>query len=260
MFIVYFDESGTHYKAKAFALAGYIATAEQWIEFEREWRDLLQSENISMFHRTDLECFHNEFSEDNGWNPTRRERVVRRAQGIIRRRVNIGISSSIIKQAYDEIITGEARHFYGEHYYSFAVRDCLERVADWIKRFHRTEPIRYVFEKGAEGQTEVNEALTEAYEDKDLRERFKLDGWSFEDKRSVVQLQAADLLAYETFKHMENQIVDGVKRRMRKSLYDLLRQSGGTPHHSNYWNTHNLTELVDVYRSRRDSSGQHSAG
>jgi hypothetical protein len=70
-----------------------------------------------------------------------------------------------------------------------------------------------------------------------------------------VQLQAADLLAYESFKHMDNRIVGGVKRDMRKSLYDLLRQSGGTPHYSNYWRKENLTELSEIYQNRRAADG-----
>jgi len=255
MFAIYFDESGTHDKSKAVVVAGYIATVDQWAEFEREWWDMLKAENISMFHRTDLECFLNEFSEQNGWNPTRRERMVKRAQGIIKRRVNAGVSSGVIKRTYDEIITGEARQHYGRHYYTFAVSDCLKQVAEWVKDYRRAELIQYVFECGAEGQAEVNEAFREIYEDTDLRERYHLEGWSFADKRNVVQLQAADLLAYESFKHMDNRIVGGVKRDMRKSLYDLLRQSGGTPHYSNYWRKENLTELSEIYQNRRAADG-----
>lgn len=246
MFTVYFDESGTHSESKAVVVAGYIATVEQWDEFEREWRAMLDAEHLTMFHRKDLENFRGEFQEKYGWDPTRRERVVKLAQGIIKRRVNVGFCSAVLKRDYDEIVTGEMRKYYGRHYYTFCINDALRLVSNWIRKFSRTDPIHYVFEAGAEGRGEVDARFEEINSDEKLRDLYKLASWTFADKRNLVQLQAADVIAYETFKQMDNRIVEGAKRKVRKSLEDLLKST----HMSNYWDKENLMKIVSHYRKR----------
>jgi hypothetical protein len=247
MFTVYLDESGTHDKSKAVIVAGCIATVNQWALFEREWREMLDREGVSIFHRNDLENFKGEFQEKDGWNPARRARVVSLAQGIIRRRMNFGICSAVIKRDYAEIIIGEMRDYYGRHYYTFCVNDALRLVGNWIRDFSRTDPLHFVFESGAEGSGEVAARLAEISGSERLRRLYNLAGWSFADKRDVVQLQAADVWAYETFKQMDNRIVDGVKRKVRKSAEALIK----CPHVSNYWCKEDLIKLTLDYQERK---------
>lgn len=40
MFTAYFDDSGSE-ETPAFAVAGHISTADQWIRFEQEWKEIL---------------------------------------------------------------------------------------------------------------------------------------------------------------------------------------------------------------------------
>jgi hypothetical protein len=49
---------------------------------------------------------------------------------------------------------------------------------------------------------------------------------------------------------MQNRIVAGELRQMRKSLWNLLRLSRGTPHISNYFDHDNLRELANVIAAR----------
>lgn len=132
MFTVYFDES--YGPSDAYVVAGYVAKDEQWIEFIREWTGLLEREAITTLHRTDLECFHGEFSEARGWNPQRRAHVVMQAQGIIRRRVNIGVSSGIIKSHFDDI-PDEAKEHTGKHYYTLCAQDCFRHMTNWVNQY-----------------------------------------------------------------------------------------------------------------------------
>jgi hypothetical protein len=247
MFTVYLDESGTHDKSKAVVVAGCIATVNQWTFFEREWREMLEREGISIFHRNDLENFKGEFKEEYGWNPARRARVVRLAQGIIKRRTNYAICSAVIKRDYDEIIMGEMRDYYGRHYYTFCVNDALRLVGNWIRKFSRTEPLNLVFESGAEGIGEVMTRLAEISRSEKLTRLYNFASGTFAKKQDLVQLQAADLWAYETFKQMDNRIVDGVKRKVRKSAEDLIN----CPHASNYWRKEDLLNLVSDYQERK---------
>lgn len=247
VFTIYFDESGTHGRSKAVVVAGCISTVERWTLFEQEWKAFLNEEGISILHRNDLENFRGEFQEKYGWNPSRRERVVRLAQGIISRRINFAVCSAVIKRDYDEIITGDMRDYYGRHYYTFCVNDALRLVANWIRKYSRTDPIAYVFETGAEGSGEVAARFTKISGNEKLRKLYNFGSWSFAPKRDLVQLQAADLWAYETFKQMDNRVVDGVKRKVRKSAEVLTK----CPHASNYYLKEDLVRLASNYQERK---------
>ena len=46
-FSAYFDESGTKVDTVAVVVAGFIASAEQWIAFERDWKHILSMFGVS---------------------------------------------------------------------------------------------------------------------------------------------------------------------------------------------------------------------
>lgn len=246
MFAVYLDESGTHKGTDTLSVGGYVATVEQWGHLAREWRDLLRAEGVTMFHMADLESMLGEFR---GWNKSRQIGVISRIHGIIHRRVRIGVSSAVIKSHYDKK-SSSIKDSYGEHYYTFCALDCMRHVANWADERSYNEPIHYVFEQGAVGEKELRKKLEMFNADEESRAIYRLGGWDFADKREVVQLQAADVIAYETWKQMENRIIAGERRPMRKSLFNLLRQSKGTPHISNYFNEENLSELEAIIESK----------
>ncbi len=137
------------------------------------------------------------------------------------------------------------RDEYGRNYYTFCVRDCLRHITNWADKYSGNKPIRYIFESGAEGESEVNaifQAIKKNEKDKTL---LRYGGFSFEDKRPALPLQAADFCAYEMWKQMQNQIVDGKQRDVRKSFRDLLKVT----HSSNYFDKENLMQLVESRKS-----------
>jgi len=50
MFTVYFDESGSPDDTAALVVAGFLASVEQWIEFERNWKQALAAFAVSRLH------------------------------------------------------------------------------------------------------------------------------------------------------------------------------------------------------------------
>jgi hypothetical protein len=114
----------------------------------------------------------------------------------------------------------------------------------WCERPIRghKHPINWVFEKGAEGQGQVAQMFTELDRDSVLSKEYRIGTWGFACK-DVVPLQAADTLAYEIFKQVENQIVDrGEKRDVRFSVKDLLRPQD-LPY-LKYWDKARLREWL----------------
>jgi len=76
---------------------------------------------------------------------------------------------------------------------------------------------------------------------------YRIAGWTFTDKKSVLPLQAADALAYEAAKEMENGVVDGRKRPIRKSAQDLVRPRDDLQ----YWNYERIVRSRDKVRNEK---------
>jgi hypothetical protein len=56
MYSAYFDESGHPDDSAYVVVAGAIADVDQWVHFEREWKEALAPLNTSVFHAVDLEA------------------------------------------------------------------------------------------------------------------------------------------------------------------------------------------------------------
>ena len=56
-----------------------------------------------------------------------------------------------------------------------------------------------------------------------VSEKLRVASWTFALKQCVCQLQSADFYAYEAYKEMDNRVVAGHKRDIRKSALDLFR-------------------------------------
>jgi hypothetical protein len=222
MFTVHLDES--YGEADAYSVAGYVATVEQWAELEREFGELAEQEDYKVLHKADLEHFRGEFK----WpyltqeqKVERRLRINKRACGIILRRVRAGFGASVIKSEWDAIDKGKWGSIVGKSFYAAGVHMCFAFIRAWADRFKVNEPIRYVFERGAEGRDEVEKLLKGVEKKSERSALYRLGGWSFESKKDeirkgvpypgVVPLQAADFLAYEVYRLMDNQVVNGVK-------------------------------------------------
>src|SRR6266542_5982437 len=70
MLWAYMDESGTDSLGRVSAVAGYIATEDDWVKFSRQWAALLQEYSVSEFHMMFLDKLKGEFS---GWDRDRKE-------------------------------------------------------------------------------------------------------------------------------------------------------------------------------------------
>jgi hypothetical protein len=59
MFTAYYDESGS--PEQRAVVASFVASDEQWLEFERNWNDTLRQFGISLFHAVDFSQSVKEF-------------------------------------------------------------------------------------------------------------------------------------------------------------------------------------------------------
>jgi hypothetical protein len=206
---IFFDDSGTHPESSIALAACYASTVEQWKEFERNWNEAKKKEGFETFHMTEFAAGHGEFT---GWSDPKKRKVLIRLCSIINTRVRAGYAIAVPKRVYDAVIQDSFRAFCGQYHYTFAVRHCATRIADWRRKYHKAATMKYVFDRMGtrQGKGEIM-AVMDAAIAKSEREGATtgvppLTGYSFESKTSILPLQAADILAWTTLQQMHKQL------------------------------------------------------
>ena len=121
------------------------------------------------------------------------------------------------------------------------MQNCLVGIGHWAEDNHRAEPVRYVFEAGARGRHRVERMFETLYNERKFRDFCRIGSWKFATKPEALQLQAADFLAYEVYKHMDNRVVGDATRPIRRSTFDLFRVGIDKAY---YWDAARLKKWV----------------
>jgi hypothetical protein len=206
----YFDESGIHAGSPAFVLAGYLATTSQWLAFEERWCSALTEFGVDCFHMHDLEQRTDRFK---GWSPETAIALQGKLIEIINHTVMIGICCGVSVADY-QAATPAILHPDIRFAYLLCFYECLLGIQHYMEAKEHNEPVKFIFD-----QNEYCGMLATVYHRlrKDLGSPAWMGGLSCEDRRIFIPLQAADLLAYEMFKHLTHRSVEPW-RKMRKSL------------------------------------------
>jgi hypothetical protein len=72
-------------------------------------------------------------------------------------------------------------------------------------------------------------------------------GWSFQNSRVILPLQAADILAWETLWHMQNVVLREPKKQIRRSYNALLE----LPFHGGYHDQESIRKLVAHWKKNK---------
>lgn len=186
VFTIYLDESGSPDDTKAVVVAGLLAEAEQWIDFERNWKDALQHFGVSALHMKHYAHSVGDFRDWKG-DEEKRRRFLARLINIVTTRVRHTFADAVLMDDYRKV---DETYYLKDTFtpYTIAARTCVAKVRRWATRYSVNEKdIAYLFEDGANDKG-------------DLVRRLKADqisNYGFIPKAASVALQAADLLAYE---------------------------------------------------------------
>lgn len=253
MLKAYFDDSGTHEGSLVTALGGCVAQIEQWVYFEQEWRGVLEEEHVKIFHMTDLESLRGEYE---GWDEERKRRFIGRMLKIISPWAKRQIASLVIAKDYDDVVPPWAKKIpaFGDKY-NFCFQMCLGQTMNWVASLDPPMPagdqIAFMFEQQdrVEGVTSANYTKIKRFRDPDD----KMGAFGFGAKSRFLPLQAADFIAYEAYKHLDN-LVKSSGRPLRKSLNGLLDLSYGFSAY--YFDGAALTALVHHYEETKGRIAQ----
>lgn len=226
MLTAYFDESYNHRTEKnpddplIYTVACWLSTAQKWLLFVKKWRFVLNKAGIEHFHMTDFEARKREFET---WSDSKRISVLRELHQVINDHVIFGCSSSLNCGDYDELIgsTPILQRYFGRDYYEFNVRVCIKDLNDWCDQRNDHDSILYVFANLQKQSSMLTSLFRDMTSSDALKKQYRTTGqWTQGSMREVVQLQAADIVAYELNKRAVNSAGKGPKF-IRKSLENL---------------------------------------
>lgn len=238
----FMDETGhsKEERQKFVGMAGLIATRADWAGFEREWKKALQSFDIPHFHMKDFAHFRGAFK---GWSESDRRNIYGQLLEILRTTHVLPFGAVISMDDYRQLSEERQGIFDDPYFLAFAV--CAVHALILMAPMPRDEKIGMVFSE----QVEFRGRAIKLYEKvrKVHAAGQKLSRPEFGDMRDVVQLQGADVVAYELYKEFERRRYRPTAKQ-RHGYSDLLKIGLGSAnfHPISFIGKDSLEEIVRV--------------
>jgi hypothetical protein len=189
----YFDESGTHDGSPVLCMAGFIIERDAANQMSKSWLQMLSYFGLAFFHMAD--CANGAPPFDR-LTKDQRIKVETEAIAIIKDTIAYGFAVTLNPGEFTRIVPRSPE--IGSPY-SLCVHTCLTGVRGWANQFNFKGSISYVFEAGHRSQGEANGIMTRIFKKPNLRSEHRYAGHTFADKRRVLPLQAADIIAWQWF-------------------------------------------------------------
>lgn len=246
---VYFDDSGTHQQSEIAIAACLISDVARWSDFELEWKAILEQRGILEhgFHMAEFVAKQPPFD----WSDEIRDDTIQRLIAILIKFSLAARASSVVKKDYDSLIVGRLREKLGHHHYTYAVQSCLAYIEEWEKTSLLLQPTAYWFDQMTKGKGEIIRLFDDLLEF-DKADNFGIEqyGWGFYNRRLVVPLQAADILAWESNKYMREYQPFGIEPR--RSFRAIV---AGLDFHGRFYDASNLSIVAEKNTAYYDKVG-----
>lgn len=208
----FFDESSDGKSERIFVVAGYVGTEEQWEHFAEHWREELKKFGLTEFHMVDCESGKKQF---NGMHRNLRSTMQREFIEIINESGAIGTSTAMLLQDYKQLlcrlqpylkfpkglpVSGNLNDPYFLPF-KLAIEQVAINSSVWMKD---GEQIAFVFDQKNTVQGKAKGFFDDIFKwDRPWAKRIEPKGLKFASKSESVPLQAADVLAYESFRWVD---------------------------------------------------------
>jgi hypothetical protein len=114
-------------------VAGFVATADEWVEFNKFWKERLTQDGIEYFHAVEFAHSVGEFASGWNGNEPRRRALLADLMTIIKRHVSRKFADVVINEALDKMSNDTKAQFH-INAYSLAGRSCVARLREWLHR------------------------------------------------------------------------------------------------------------------------------
>jgi hypothetical protein len=211
----YFDASAR--QSGLFCVAGYAFTKSKVAKFDRDWSKLFGK--YGGCHLRELASRNGRFK---GIGDAESERLFKGAVEIINRRMSYGVVISCSLPEIDALLPKWIHGF--EHAYPVCCHLVMTQLGMFLADNLRTESVDYFFEDGDEYAGVARDFMSRTLDVPVLKTLYRHASHRFVDKTEAIALQAADLLAWEWAKFMD-ETVKHPKRRTRRSLIALMTKN-----------------------------------
>lgn len=199
------DETGIDNNSRICAVSGFVGTEKEWERFDRNWKKVLDAEGIPYFHAVACERGKDDFY---GLDVLKRGRIVDRLLQVIMNSSIRGYSYGLVKPHFEAWNEKDRIHFTNNHPdnpYYLCLQTLFVFATDECKDKPDTEQIHFVFEKQEEFKEEAEKVYDDLKSDVAWESSKHLGKLCFEEEPAKYPgIQAADLLAYETFRQLDN--------------------------------------------------------
>jgi hypothetical protein len=227
MLTSYFDESGNPSDGFTF-VCGWVSTVEQWEAFEIDWKLFLIKYGVPYLHMKEI--FPKAKGPFQKWDGNKliQAKFLSDAAEIMKERIQFGFIFNVNHSHFSTVDSLFALRGIFKTPYALAGRSIIEMSNQWRRdRISGPLEMEHVFEECEKREknsliaamSSVTPFLeTPAF--KPSRDVKPCEEWP-EGRVAVVQLQAADYLAYESRKALSDRVKKGIKPH-RKSLHAIL--------------------------------------
>lgn len=219
----YFDESQDGVQSHVFALAGWTAWNIEWARFEPKWNSVLSAHQVRELHMREYESSWGAFR---GWAPDRKIPLLAalidtfEQSAVAPSKGPVGFWSAVPLQDYERFVRGRPLKWEDDPAF-LCFLYCIKRILPFTIGTPKEVQIDFVFDQKPELEERMRAVFWQIRHLPDLAEfRHRLGDLRFASRRNAPALQAADLLAYECYKHTANALA-GFPRLQRKSLARL---------------------------------------
>lgn len=222
----YYDESGTHGDSPLTVLAGFVGYANDWVDFEREWKKILKKHNITHVHAKHM--LHRQGQHKN-WTDEQVYECFVDLIYVLQEKRRIFASKTILpeedyKQFY--LLDGAARRERLDSRYALCFRSFLHFYPESHHCRHESGIVNFILESGHRNAGDALRVFNEIKEDKELPWRHAVGSLTFGSKDDYPALQASDMLAYWFYKtqrkHRVGNYVSFFESELRKSGFTIL--------------------------------------
>jgi hypothetical protein len=219
----YMDESGIHDGAHVCVIAGYWGSEKKWIRFEKRWHEILKNTDeptLKEFHSTEL---WNSKGERHGvfakWSDAKANRFINDLVACIVETKIFPTSAMLVIEEWKKLNKDERRFLTGGYYNPVARRwitpGAPNKTYFWPFQFAIATPaihcrpglhVHCTFDLNKQFKNHAVDLYALLKNDPKFRVRHQLGALDLATSEEAAGLQAADLLAYQTYQFGKQRI------------------------------------------------------
>jgi hypothetical protein len=235
MLRAYFDAGLKSKPRRVFYVAGYVGYTDDWVHFNRKWRELLRRNDLPYFHMTDFVARCGFYK---GWSEEKRLAVMKRIVTLGSNAVRLGVAATLLPDDYERLSESDRKLI--PNPYGLCLTACIAKTARLLQRQGVRDSVAYVFEAGDAGQGTTRLALEELLANPARRRKYAFHSLSYAQKAAAVGLQLADVFAYETGRYVPHAL-GWESSEVRKSFQAL---QGGNAHYAMLFDYEELSKIA----------------